>query len=60
MTIHAPQLIWICLAALRLGIAIAKQGQPRPAEVYHPGVTLIAIVLVASLLWWGGFFGGAS
>jgi hypothetical protein len=54
MDIGWPQLIYLALSVLGLGIAIAKHGQPRePYNVVH---SLIAICLAWPLLWWGGFF----
>jgi hypothetical protein len=49
-----PQIIYLCLALLGLGISMAKHGQSK--SNYHFGVDLISSLLVLGLLYWGGFF----
>jgi hypothetical protein len=51
----APQLLWIVLNALGLGVALATHGQPRKPGSF--GYTLIAFGIEMMLLVWGGFFG---
>lgn len=51
-----PQAIWLALAALSLGIHIAKRGEPT-GLMHSPVKRLIQIGTVGALLWWGGFFG---
>ena len=56
----APQIIVIALFACQLLLAADKHGQPKPDDKYNLAVAVIRIGIWASLLWWGGFFGGAS
>ena len=55
MKIGPPQIIWIALSCLGLGLAIAKHGEPR--EPYDATAVAVSFVISATLLWWGGFFG---
>jgi len=50
-----PQIIFIVLLSMQLGMAIAKHGEPRLP--YHAGWAVANIILVTGLLYWGGFFG---
>jgi len=50
-----PQLIWIVLALLGLGIHIAKSGQPLRGR-YSAWVQFFSISITAIILWCGGFF----
>lgn len=52
MTFGAPQIIWIALVALGLGTQATKRKWPELV-----GHTL-GQAAMASLLYWGGFFGG--
>jgi len=49
-----PQIILIVLMAVSLGITIAKDGTDR--EPYNAWQSVISIVIMVLLLWWGGFF----
>lgn len=53
-----PQVIWIALVLLGLGIHIAKNGEINPTT-YSAWRQLFHIVLTAALLSWGGFFSPA-
>ncbi|MEO8118018.1 MAG: transglycosylase SLT domain-containing protein, partial [Rhodoferax sp.] len=55
---HWPQITWIVLAALSLGVVLAKNGQPRISR-HSVFSTLIEIAIFGTLLWYGGFFGTA-
>jgi len=50
-----PQVIYIVLTALSLGIIAAKHGQPQKPYSITPN--LIGTAIFAALLYWGGFFG---
>lgn len=52
----APQIVWIFLVALGLGVQIAKHGQPQ--SPYHAGKSLVGCAISVGLLYWGGFFHG--
>lgn len=54
MDIGWPQIIYLALMSMRIGIALANHGEPAPK--YSVGYTLIGTVLALALLWWGGFF----
>lgn len=49
-----PQLIWLALAFITLGMSAANHGQKRSNESF--GWTLCGVLLSLSLLYWGGFF----
>lgn len=51
-----PQVIWIVIAAIALGVHIAKHGEPT-GQKFHAGAQLIYVLLMAGILYWGGFFG---
>ena len=51
---HAPQIIWIFLSGIELGIYMVKNGQPKGD--YDLGIYLVAAVVNVGLLYWGGFF----
>lgn len=56
MTLHAPQLLWICLASVSFGISCCKHGQPKNTN-YNIFVDLMSTGLAGCILYWGGFFG---
>ena len=53
-----PQIIWIVLAAVGLGLHLAKDGEPKP-EKWSFSRCLIGVLFYALLLWWGSFFSTA-
>ncbi|HEX7111395.1 MAG TPA: hypothetical protein VF216_03050 [Mizugakiibacter sp.] len=53
---HAPQIIYLSLLLLDLGIHLVRDGQRRE-KPYDFGGELISVCLVVGLLYWGGFFG---
>ncbi|WNL50900.1 hypothetical protein Murka_0064 [Xanthomonas phage Murka] len=55
MLMNAPQLIYLALMFVGIGIAVSKHGQPETGK-HNAWVTLIASALVINLLLWGGFF----
>ncbi|UYB51176.1 LPXTG cell wall anchor domain-containing protein [Xanthomonas sp. AM6] len=55
---NAPQIIWIILATVGLTNSLIKDGRPQTGK-HNFVASLIATALMALLLWWGGFFGGA-
>lgn len=52
---RAPQIIFIIIYALGLGISLAQHGQVK-TEVQSFWKTLFAAAIVFALLIWGGFF----
>jgi len=54
LAIGAPQIIWIVLTAMGLGISIVKHGEPR--SPHNMWASIIGTPLAAALLYWGGFF----
>lgn len=60
---HAlPQIIYLALMFLGMGVIAAKHGQPH--KPYNFGATMVAATITIVLLAWGGFFaplfGGAN
>jgi uncharacterized membrane protein YbjE (DUF340 family) len=49
-----PQVIWIVLVSLSLGIIAKEHGEMREQNFLY---SLISILIQVGLLWWGGFFG---
>ena len=50
-----PQIVWIAVSALGVGIALINHGEPR--EKYNFWVTLISLGIEMLILLKGGFFG---
>lgn len=50
-----PQILVIVLYAMSLGISLVNHGK-RSEKTENAGVTLIATIIIISLLWWGGFW----
>lgn len=51
-----PQIIFIALNMIGLGIVLGKHGQPHDA--YSAWVAVTAVIIDMGLLYWGGFFAG--
>lgn len=49
-----PEGIYLALLLLGFGYAIAKHGEPR--DNYDAVMYLVRVIVIVSLLWWGGFF----
>ena len=56
MNVGWPQAIYLALTLLGLGVEISRHGEPKKPGRYNAVSTLIATVVVLSLLYWGGFF----
>jgi soluble lytic murein transglycosylase-like protein len=54
----APQIIWIVLVAIGLGLHLSKDGEHKP-EKWSFYRSLIRVLFRGGLLWWGGFFSTA-
>lgn len=52
----APQIIYVVLIALSLGIHLARHGEPRNAR-FSIWSGLVNASASIGLVWWGGFFG---
>jgi len=56
MILHWPQITYVVLAMLGLGVNLAKHGEPqKPHNAY---TSIISLALSITLLYFGGFFGG--
>ena len=51
-----PQIIWLLLVGIGLGVDIARHGQPRKGT-HSAGTSAVGLAVAAALLYWGGFFG---
>jgi len=49
-----PQILWVALMSLSLGIVASKHGQSYKYNIWY---SLICILIQVGLLYWGGFFG---
>jgi len=54
MSLWLPQLIYIILVCLGMGMIIAKHGQKQ--DDYNAWTSGIAGAIILALLYWGGFF----
>jgi len=52
---QAPQIIYLVVSCLALGINIAKHGEPKN-ENYSAITSFIGAILTLALMYWGGFF----
>lgn len=59
MALHWPQLTYVALTLIGLGVTIANHGDRR-AGTHNAWASLIARGLVFGLLYAGGFFGGSA
>lgn len=59
MILHWPQVTELFLLALSLGINSARHGQPRTGK-YSTGETLLSIIFVSVILYYGGFWTGGT
>lgn len=57
MTLHAPQIIYLCLMTLSAGKAIALFGEMKKEDYYDFIDFPVGPAIVFGLLYWGGFFG---
>lgn len=55
----APQIIWIILVGMSLGLHLANNGKQQESKYSFWGRAFGSMIL-ASLLWWGGFFGSQT
>lgn len=54
--LKAPQIIWLSLNVIALGVGAAEHGKPRKG-VHSVTDAVISIALNFGLYYWGGFFG---
>jgi len=51
----APQIVYICIMALSLGMTASRHGEPKKGnESFF--ISLIAVAIQTAILLWGGFF----
>jgi hypothetical protein len=56
VSLGLPQLIYLALSLVGLGIELAKHGEPKSGR--HDALSsVIASGVIFGILWWGGFFG---
>lgn len=51
-----PQITLIVLLAISVGVSAAKHGQPLEYQTYNVCRTLVRVVILSTLLHFGGFF----
>ena len=56
MNLHWPQIVWLALTLIGIGVQCAKHGKPREGKE-NVFITIISTIIVATLLYYGGFFG---
>lgn len=52
-----PQVIWVMLTTAGVTVHMLKHGEPME-HPYHWPSRLVAALLMAGILYWGGFFNG--
>jgi len=55
MYMHAPQIIWLVLTVMAVGLIATRHGEPI-AEKYTFGGMAFVSALLSILYYWGGFF----
>jgi hypothetical protein len=55
MNIQAPEIVYIVLVSLSLGVTAVKHGEPRKGKVNF-AATIVSQALTFAILYWGGFF----
>lgn len=50
-----PQLLWLGLAFIGVGIHLARNGERRE-DNYSAGLAFVTLAIQVGLLYWGGFF----
>jgi hypothetical protein len=55
MILHWPQITYLVLAVLGIGISLAKHGEPKTGE-HNFLTTVLAFALICWILYEGGFF----
>jgi len=56
MTLEAPQIVYIAITMLGLGVSLAQHGNPKKGKESFT-VSLAANSITIGILYWGGFFG---
>lgn len=56
LTLHWPQLTWLCLMLLADGYALANDGKPKTGK-WSAATSIASTIVGGWLLWCGGFFG---
>tara|TARA_R110002074_G_scaffold119628_2_gene252880 strand:+ start:473 stop:643 length:171 start_codon:yes stop_codon:yes gene_type:complete len=51
-----PQLIFLFLLTLGLGISFAKYGQQKESNIYNGWIGIGNFIITLGLLYWGWFF----
>lgn len=59
MIMHWPQIAVLVLYVLSVGVHLARHGQPRDGKYNFIGSLVMAVILL-SLMYAGGFFGGVE
>lgn len=59
MIMHWPQLVWLALVMIGLGVDVARHGRPKTGK-YNLWASLAALLIAVAILYFGGFFAGAS
>lgn len=52
---HIPQIIFIVISCIGLGVEAQRHGQPRTGN-YNVNIVVLATIIQFGLLYWGGFF----
>ena len=53
--IEWPQLVWIILTCISLGMAMMQHGKPKEGR-YNAWEAVLCLAIAVPLLYWGGFF----
>lgn len=53
---RGAQVLMIILMSSAVALNLAKDGEPRKDNDYSFAVSLISNLILAAILWWGGFW----
>lgn len=53
-----PQLVWLGFVVFGIGVSIATHGKPR--EPMNAGIMMFSVAVSSTLLYFGGFWAGAT
>lgn len=56
LNLHAPQIIYLCLMLIGIGVDAQRHGEPKKSGTHNFGTDIITYMLGFGLLYWGGFF----
>ncbi len=56
MKFGIPQIIYLALTFMSLGVNLANDGKLKPPDTYNFWTQLLVTAFIIAILYWGGFF----